>query len=956
VRIAAPIRLSVALCLAALALVPSAARADFGFLPGEAGFKATATAEGGAEPATLAGSHPYSLITEVNFNKAGDFSDGDLRDLTYDLPPGLIENPTAVPRCGAAQFATPRVSPYEATLSGESCSGVSQIGVVTLESSHAGGETRTFGVFNLAPPPGAPSRFGFSPYGEPVTITPHVREAGSEYGLTLDLKNFSQLIDVSGFRLVIWGTPWDLSHNSQRANCLNESDPAQGNAKCPVSELSPPHLTQAYLTLPSACEEPLDFHISATSWQQPAPVQRSWTSGGALTECDSLTFNPVPRGLLSTNRTSSPSGYDFTLDGSSAALLNPASRASSQAKKAVVTLPEGMTVNPSVASGLGTCSEAQFAAETVNSPPGAGCPNVSKIGELTVESPLVEGQIEGSMFFATPRENRFGTLLALYMVAKDPDRGILVKVAGRVDSDPASGQLTTTFDDLPQLPYSHFNVHFREGQRSPLATPSACGAYATEVEVSPWQNPDAVSRQSSPFSLSAGVGGGPCPTGPLEPFAPGAAGGTLNANASAYTPFYLHLSRTDPEQEITSYSATLPRGLLGKIAGVPFCPEALIEAAKRQSGEQSATAPACPAASLIGHTETGYGVGQTLSYAPGTLYLAGPYHGQPLSVVAIDSAKVGPFDLGTVVIRSAIHVDRQTAQVAIDSAGSDPIPHILQGFPLRLRDIRIYIDRPGFMVNPTNCDPFAIASTLTGAGAAFGNPADDQAATATSPFQVSNCSGLSFSPKLALALKGGHRRGDYPALRATLTANDGDADIGKATVTLAPKLFIAQEHLETVCTQRQFAVHACPQGSIYGSATAVTPLLDEPLSGPVYLRSNGNERPLPDLVAAIAGRGIEIDVLGKIDSFKGGLRAKFDVLPDAPVSKFTMSLLGGDHALIVNATNTCANPQVSTAKFVGQNNANRNLRVPMKVKCPKKKAAKAGKAPAKGKKSKGRRR
>jgi hypothetical protein len=953
VRIAGKARLALALsalALAATALVPSLAQADFGFAPGEAGFKATATAGGGGAPATLAGSHPYSLITEVNFNKTGNFSDGDLRDLTYDLPPGLIENPTAVPRCGAAQFETARTSPFEAALSGESCPGTSQIGVVTLQSSHAGGETRTFGVFNLPPPPGAPSRFGFSPYGEPVSITPHVREAGSEYGLTLDLRNFSQLINVTGFRLVIWGTPWDSSHNAQRGNCLNEQEPAFGHAKCPVSELSPPHLTQAYLTLPSACDAPLDFHIAASSWQQPAPVSRSWTSGGALTECNSLSFSPVPRGLLSTSRTSSPSGYDFTLDGSSAALLNPVSRASSQAKKAVVVLPQGMTVNPSVASGLGTCTEAQFAAETVTSPPGAGCPNVSKIGELTVESPLVEGQIEGSMFFATPKANRFGTLLALYMVAKDPDRGILVKVAGRVDSDPATGQLTTTFDDLPQLPYSHFSVHFREGQRSPLATPSACGTYATGTETSPWQNPGFVLHQSSPFSLTAGVGGGPCPQGALEPFAPQATGGTLNASASSYTPFYLHLSRTDPEQEITSYSATLPPGLLGKIAGVPFCPESLIGAAKHQSGAESATAPACPAASLIGHTETGYGVGQTLSYAPGTLYLAGPYHGSPLSVVAIDSAKVGPFDLGTVVIRSAVRVNRQSAQVAIDSAGSDPIPHILEGFPLRLRDIRISIDKPNFMVNPTNCDPFAVASVLTGAGALFGNPADDVAAGASSPFQVSNCSGLGFTPKLSLALKGGHRRGDYPALRATLAANEGEANIGKATVTLAPKLFLAQEHLETVCTPRQFAAHACPAGSVYGSATAITPLLETPLSGPVYLRSNGNERPLPDLVAAISGRGIEIELLGKIDSYKGGLRAKFDGLPDAPVSKFTMSLLGGDHGLVVNATNTCDNPQVSTAKFAGQNNANRNLRVPMKVKCPK---AKAKKPAARTKKSKG---
>jgi hypothetical protein len=947
-------RLAAAFATAAVALLLAvpAAQADFGFLPGEAGFKVTATADAGGDPATLAGAHPYSLVTEINLNKAGAFSDGDLKDLSYDLPPGLIENATSVPRCGAIQFATPRSAP--GSLSGESCPALSQIGIVTLQTSHAGGETRTFGVFNLAPPPGSPSRFGFAPYGEPITIAPHVREAGREYGLTLDLRNFSQALDVTGLQLEIWGTPWAVAHDEQRGDCLNEVNPTVGNGQCPVAALNPPHPAQAYLTLPSTCEVPLDFHLSARSWQQPGTVQRSWTSGAPLTNCDSLPFNPIPRGRLSTNRANSPSGYDFTLDGTSAPLLNPASRASSQAKKAVVRLPEGMTVNPSVASGLGTCSEAQFGAETIDSAPGAGCPNESKIGELTIESPLIEGQIEGSMFFATPRSNRFGTLIALYMVAKEPDRGILVKVAGRVDSDPATGRLTATFDDLPQLPYSHFNVHFREGQRSPLATPSACGVYATEVETSPWLNPGLILHQSSPFTLSAGVGGGPCPPA-LAPFAPKATGGTANANASSYSTFSLHLTRADGEQEITSYSATLPPGLLGKIAGVPFCPEALIAAAKRQSGADSAVAPACPAASLIGHTYTGYGVGQTLAYAPGTLYLAGPYHGQPLSVVAIDSAKVGPFDLGTVVIRSAIRVDRETAQVAIDSAGSDPIPHILEGFPLRLRDIAIAIDRPRFMVNPTNCDPFALTSTLTGSGVRFDDPADDSSASSNTPFQVSNCSALGFTPRFTLALKGSPRRGKYPALRATVTPREGDANIGKATVTLPPKLFLAQEHLEQVCTQRQFAAHSCPPESLYGRATAITPLMDEPLSGPVYLRSNGNLRTLPDLVAAISGRGIEIDVLGKIDSYKGGLRARFDVLPDAPLTKFTMALRGGDHSLIVNATNLCDNPQVATAKFAGQDNANKKLRVPLRVKCAKnKKHKKHGGKGAKTKTNKGR--
>ncbi len=519
----------------------------------------------------------------------------------------------------------------------------------------------------------------------------------------------------------------------------------------------------------------------------------------------------------------------------------------------------------------------------------------------------------------------------------------MIKVAGRVDANLATGRLTTTFDDLPQLPYSHFNVRFREGQRSPLATPSECGSFATEIDTSPWLNPDTVLHQSSPFSLSSGVGGGPCPHG-LAPFGPGATAGTANSNASAFSPFYLHLTRGDTDQEITSYSATLAPGLLGKIAGVPYCPESLIEAAKHQTGAESATAPACPASSLIGHTYTGYGVGSTLSYAPGTLYLAGPYHGSPLSVVAIDSAKIGPFDLGTVVIRSAIRIDRETARVAIDSAGSDPIPHILDGFPLRLRDIRIYIDRPNFMVNPTSCDPFSVTSTLTGAGARFSDPADDSSAPVPAPFQVSNCSGLGFGPKFSITLKGGHERGDNPTLKAVVTPRLGDANIGKATVTLPPKIFLAQENIETICTLKQFAAHNCPKGSEYGTATAVTPLMDEPLSGPVYLRANGSARALPDLVAAIAGKGVEIDVLGKIDSRLGGLRARFDVLPDAAVKKFTMTLRGGEHGIIANATDVCAFPQVATAKFIGQSNGIKTLRLPVRsTSCGGKKGAKKAK-------------
>ncbi len=888
-------RLSVAvaaLATVALWLVPAAAQASFGFLPGAAGFQVTANAEGGGVD-TVAGSHPYSLTTEVNFNLAGKYSDGDLKNLTLDLPPGLIENPTAVPKCSAADFSTPRVSPFETSLSGESCPALTQIGIVTLKSSHGTGETRTFGVFNLTAPPGFPSRFGFAPYGEPITFTPHVREAGGVYGITVDLSSFSQQLDVTGFRMVLWGNPWGIAHNDQRVNCLNEVDPSFGHSKCPVLALEPPHEPEAYLTLPTSCEGPLSFHATAESWNQgEALAEATWTGteAEAMSECETVSFTPSPSGLLSSDRASSPTGYEFTLDNNVQPLLNPRARATSQVKKAVLSLPEGMSVNPSVASGLGVCSEAQFAAETVTSPPGAGCPNVSKVGEITVESPLVEGQIEGSMFFATPRENRFGTLLALYLVAKSPERGIMIKVAGRVDSDPATGRLTAVFDNLPQLPYSHFNVQFREGQRSPLATPSACGNYVSNFDSVPWRDPNIVQHQISPFTLSAGVGGGPCPQG-LAPFHPGATAGTLNSNAGSYSPFYLHLTRNDAEQEITSYSASLPPGLLGKIAGIPFCPEADIEAAKRQDGAESATNPACPVASLIGHTYSGYGVGSTLSYAPGTLYLAGPYHGSPISIVAIDSAKVGPFDLGTVVIRSAIRINHATAQVSIDSAGSDPIPHILDGFPLRLRDIRIYIDRPGFMLNPTSCNPFSVTSTLTGAGARFSDPSDDfeRRRHLALPGEELLRSGLPAPLRTHPQGRPQARRSPDPegGAHPGLGRNEPGQSHGHHAAEDLPRPGKHRNHLHPEAVRRPRLPQRLGLRHRDGDHAAA---LEQSLSGPVYLRSNGSARALPDLVAALSGRGgIEIEALGKIDSRLGGLRARFESLPDAPVTKFTMT-------------------------------------------------------------------
>ncbi len=390
----------------------------------------------------------------------------------------------------------------------------------------------------------------------------------------------------------------------------------------------------------------------------------------------------------------------------------------------MVTLPEGVTVNPSAGEGLGACTPSDYHRETAESPPGAGCPDSSKIGEVTIESALLSEPVKGSLFLAEPYENPFpepeaghpnGTLLAVYIVAKLPDRGLLIKSAGKVEPNPVTGQLTTTFDNIPQLPFSHFTLRFREGQSAPLVTPPGCGTFTTQASFVPWSAvdpnnpaPEEVVHENPSFTIDKGVHEGPCPSGGVPPFKPQVIAGTNDNAAGSYSPFYLRLIREDGEQEITKFSTTMPPGLTGDLTGIPFCPDSMIEAARHTTGRQEIGEPSCPHASEIGHTIVGAGVGSILAQTPGKVYLAGPYHGSALSIVSITSATVGPFDLGTVVIRFALRINPTTAQVEVDSTGSDPIPHIIDGIVVHVRDIRAYIDRPGFILNPTSCAAMSI--------------------------------------------------------------------------------------------------------------------------------------------------------------------------------------------------------------------------------------------------------
>ncbi|MEX0973524.1 MAG: hypothetical protein WDZ46_09755 [Solirubrobacterales bacterium] len=937
-----------ALAIAALALlaVPASAAAQFGFLPGSEGFAVRAIADG-AGPATQAGSHPYQLELDLGFRQSGGLPDGDLRDLGIELPAGMILNPGAVAKCPASSFNTPRSSPFAPSRSGESCPDRTQIGTVEVQTSHAGGETRRFGIFNLVPPPGVAAQVGFAPYGAPVVFDVDLwADEKGRYAIALAARNFPQRLDLSRIEMALWGVPWGASHDGERGNCLNETEPGFPWAKCSVGHPTP-NEPLAYVTMPAACSPTLPFAARARSWQQAREASAQALGRDlageplAIEDCSTLDFAPEPRGLLGTVKASSPSGYTFALGNDNTGLVKRSGRAPVPARRVVVRLPDGVSVNPSVGAGLGVCRPGEYAREAAFSAPGAGCPNAAKIGEFSVRTPLFSEQLAGAIYLAAPddsatgargAENPFDSLIAIYLVARSPARGVIVKVAGEVRADPGDGALTATFDELPHLPYADLKADLRTGQRAFLVSPPACGAARSRIEMTSWVGDRATAVSDSP--IEAGIDLGPCPDGSLPPFSPAILAGGVNSNVGSYTPYFVRLSRRDTEQEITSYSLVLPKGITGRLAGIPFCPEAAIAAARGRRGFDEIAAPSCPAASQVGRTETGYGVGPALTYAPGRIYLAGPYNGQPLSLVTINAATVGPFDLGTIVVRSAFAVDETTAQLRIDSGASDPIPHIVGGIPLHLREVRIHIDRPRFTRNPTGCEAAELSSTLTGSGARFEDPGDDSVAIATSHFQLLNCLELGFRPRLGLRLKGGVRRGAHPGLRVVLRARAGDASMKRIAVTMPRSLFLAQNHLRGICTRVQFAAERCPANSVYGRAVVHTDLLDEPLRGPVHLRSSDNR--LPDLVATLRSGEVKIVLSGRIGPSKsGGIRAFFTDIPDAPIERFVMHLRGGKRGLLVNSVNICNSPPKARVKSLAQNNRGVVFTTKLRGKCAK---------------------
>jgi uncharacterized repeat protein (TIGR01451 family) len=896
----------------------------------------------GLTPKREAGAHPDILTTPFDLNTidleggAQGYPEGtkveaeSLRDVHVDAPPGFIGNPTVVGECTQAAFTVNK------------CPASSQVGRIDITVFPFGGSrfnAFTTAVFNLSHPRGVITDLAFVIAQNPVHIKVTLDPA-NRYAITSTVPNANELLPPFDQKLTLWGVPADHSHDSER--CLGFSGfffPGDTSEEC-GTDLEP----KPFLSVPSQCESENVWRLHHyDSWQNTGVFgpEIDYTTPGLMTDCDKPRFEPDVEIEPTGKQANTPTGLDVHVK--IAQNENPNALATPPVKRFTVRLPEGMSFSPSFADGLRSCSLAQVKLGT-NDP--IECPDASRIGEVTLHTPLLPKAAEGSMYLAAQGDNPSGSTFALYLVLHDTEeRGALIKIPGKIEVDPVTGQITTVFNDTPQFPFDDLTLKFRSGPRAPLVSPPTCGKQTIGVEVASYAQPQNPVDASNTYDVTEGPNGTPCPPDSAHrTFSPKFSGGTLNPVAGAYSPFLFRLFREDNEQELSQVTSILPPGLVAKIAGVPFCPDQAIASISTAEGTgiNELNHPACPAASQIGTVSAGLGAGPGPNYFPGKVYLSGPYKGAPLSLAVVAPGLAGPFDLGNVVVRVALYVNPDSTQV---KAVSDPFPAILHGVILRVRDVRLRMDRPQTTINPTNCSPMSVNGLITGVGGNLSSTADDSLFSAATPFQVGSCGDLSFKPKLAFRLFGGTHRGSHPKFKATLTMPPGGANIAAASVALPHSEFLDQGHIGTVCTRVQFNAGAgngesCPAASIYGTATAKTPLLDETLTGNVYLRSSSHE--LPDLVVALKGK-IDANVVGRVDSVNGGIRNTFEMVPDAPVESFTLTLAGGNKGLLVNSRDICKAPAKATAKFTGQNGATATLHPELKSACGKAKKHKAKK-------------
>ena len=856
-------------------------------------------------PATQAGSHPFALTTALVMNQSTGRQPVALpKDLRFNLPPGLVGNPNAAAQCSETDFAS---LVDETNL----CPPASVIGVATVTAYEpiSGILTRTVPVFNLVPAQGEPARFGLEIVGKiPIIIDASVR-SGRDYGVVASVADATQTGGLLSSVVTLWGVPGDARHDNTRDwECVagGEYHKAVGRP-CPASSEVP---LQPFLTLPTSCaadpaSEPLSSTVEAESWADPGSLLTSeYTWLGPTGQplgfdgCNELPFTPELDVRPEVDTASTPTGLQVDVKVPQTTTLEANGLAEANIRDTTVTLPEGVQLNPAAANGLLACSETEIGFEGFDeatqtddfSTTKPSCPEASKLGTVHIKTPLLSHELEGAVYLASPapngeaRQNPFNSLVALYLVAEDPVSGVLVKLAGKGELNEHTLRVATTFTNAPQVPFEDLKIELLGGPRASASTPAHCGAYPAEAAFTPWSGTGNVDLFSpaGEFSITSGVGGGGCPGSPLG-FSPGFDAQSTNATAGAFTSFALELSRPDGDQTLSAVSMHLPPGNAAVLSSVTLCDEA------------QANADACPPESQVGEATAVAGVGsEPYVEGGGKVFITGPYGGAPFGLEIVTPAVAGPFNLGTVTVRSKLFINPENASVTIVS---DPLPTQLRGIPLQLKRVLVSVNRPGFEFNPTNCSPMSIEGSVSGSEGA--------SASVSSPFDVTGCQNLPFAPKLT-AVAGGHgSKADGTSLAVTVTSggvgSSGVAQAGIAKVDLALPVALSSRlsTLQKACTEATFNANpaSCNEDSVIGYATIHTPVLSNPLSGPAYLVSHGGAA-FPDVEFVLQGEGITLLLDGKTDIKAGVTYSRFESAPDAPFTVFETVLPAGPHGVL----------------------------------------------------------
>ncbi len=878
----------------------------------EFGFGPTA---GDGAPSLGAGVHPWSLDATIGFpivlsppaNGVHAFqSVENIKDIVVEAPVGFTGDPLATPRCTKTQLQEtggPNVHGFSAGVN--SCPVGSMVGVLsfmggfgnegTIQSSGGGDVTA---VYNMVPDGGYPAEFAFKADGFPVFLFASVVDTPSGYRLRVSAPGVPEIVMLTNASLTFFGEPGMESLFG---------DPPKGSGEATDT---------AFLTNPADCSGgPLVSRIEAESWEDPGhPVSRETVGYPSVSGCGLLSFAPslslAPSvGEGGTTQADEPSGYTTVLKVPQTTAFSEL--ATPAVKDVSVTLPEGVALSPSAADGLQGCDEAQI--DVASTTPG-GCPLGSQIGTVEAVTPILPNPLEGHVYLASPKcggegqpgctaaSASNGELYGLYLEVQGP--GFTVKFPGTVSVDPATGRVTASFEDLIQQPISEVRLHLKSGPRAPLANPQSCGTATTASDLTPWSSPvtpDATG--SSSFNVDWDGSGGACPAS--MPFSPGFSGGTVSPVGGAFSAFTLTFSRRDREQDLSGVSVTMPPGLLGRLAGIPLC------------GEPQAAQGACPAGSQVGTTTVAAGSGSHPFWTQGRVYLTGPYKGQPFGLSIVVPAQAGPFNLGDVVVRAAIHVDPNTAQITVTS---DPLPQIVDGVPLRIQTVNVNIDREGFIFNPTNCSQLQLTGTITAAQGASAN--------VSSPFAATGCAGLPFHPVFSVSTQARTSKKSGASLTVKGVFPAGNANVHSVAVTLPKQLPARLTTIQQACPEATFNANpaSCPAGSDIGTATASTPILAGPVMGPAYLVSHGGAA-FPNVVAILQGEGVTVDLTGSIDIKKGVTSSTFASVPDAPISSFQLTLPEGPHsglAAVVPAKakgSLCGQSLAMPFTITGQNGA-----------------------------------